>query len=133
MDKNLTDNEIIKALECCNKNECDCDNCPLGDDGDCGVTLIKFSYDLINCLQAENERLRKSIDKADAQLSEYDDYIAQKQAELVKAKAEAYKEFAERLKKELFYKCGDINYSETCDTRKLIDNLLKEMVGEDDG
>lgn len=38
----------------------------------------------------------------------------------------AIKEFIERLKKELFYKCGDINYSEICDIRKLIDNLLKE-------
>lgn len=44
-------------------------------------------------------------------------------------KSEAYKEFAERLKKDLFYKCGDIDYSETCDLRKLIDNLLKEMIG----
>ena len=49
-----------------------------------------------------------------------------------KIKAEAYKEFAEKLKKDLFYKCGDINYSETCDFRKLIDNLLKEMVGEEE-
>ena len=43
---------------------------------------------------------------------------------------EGIKEFAERLKKDLFYKCGDINYTEICDIRRLIDNLVKEMVGE---
>lgn len=48
------------------------------------------------------------------------------------AKSEAYKEFAERLKKDLFYKCGDINYSETCDLRKFIDSLLKELGGEEE-
>ena len=73
------------------------------------------SYNYEECQHAEIERLKSRMES---------DYNA-------KTKAEAYKEFAERLKKDLFYKCGDINYSETCDLRNLIDNLLKEMVGEE--
>lgn len=77
----------------------------------------------INRKKAEIERLR-SMNRA--KLATIHDL----KIELKTAKSEAIKEFAERLKKDLFYKCGDLNYTETCDTRRLIDNLVKEMVGD---
>lgn len=41
--------------------------------------------------------------------------------------SEAIKEFAAKLKERLFYECGDINYTEVCDTKRVIDKLIKEM------
>ena len=108
-DKKFTDDEIIKRLERCvnrgNRNY------------DTDIVL-----DLINRQKSEIERLKGST---------IVNNIMESQRIKREAKTEAYKEFAERLKKDLFYKCGDINYSETCDLRNLIDNLLKEMVGEE--
>lgn len=43
---------------------------------------------------------------------------------------EIVREFADRLKADLFYKCGD---TETCEARRLIDNLVKEMEKEMEG
>lgn len=102
MDKTLTDNEIKKALECCKED--DCDNCP-NNFGNCYANLAGYALDLINRLQAENERLTHITRNLIGEI-----------------KAEAYTEFAERLK-EWFRKESEVY--------KLIDNRLKEMVGED--
>lgn len=53
----MTDNEIIKALECCIKNLCHCGECPRFERGvdDCHITLYNDILDLIN-------RQRKEID-----------------------------------------------------------------------
>ncbi len=86
----MTDNEIIKALECCSKGFGNCEGCPYDDDNaDCvtlkGETLMmKDTIDLIYRQNAEIERYLHSI-----KLLEKD--VAQ-------AKSEAYREFAERFK-----------------------------------
>lgn len=92
MDKKLTDSEIVKALECCNTEYEDyqCPHCPLLHKG-CKKALVQNALDLINHLQAENERLKKEntdLDGANILLV----------ATLKNAQTEAYKEFAERLK-----------------------------------
>lgn len=83
------------------------------------VCLIRYGYrtvlvaeDLINRLKAENEALISAQETLQKHI--------EKQIE--KAKAEAIKEFAERLKK----------YSELYSyvTPRDIDNLVKEMVGD---
>ena len=51
----LTDEQIIKALECCRKKECN--TCPCYDDIECGEMLIGYTIDLINRQKAEIERL----------------------------------------------------------------------------
>ena len=131
-DKKFTDEEIIKRLERCVKRG--------NHNYDTDIVL-----DLINRQKTEIERLKtenkiyieanKVIgyqrDQRDKEIDEMQKQIDGLDIRENKIKAEAYKEFAERLKKDLFYKCGDINYSETCDLRNLIDNLLKEMVGEE--
>jgi hypothetical protein len=53
----MKDKEIVKALECCKKD--DCDNCP-NDFGNCYANLAGYALDLINRLQEDNERLRES-------------------------------------------------------------------------
>ena len=61
----MTDNEIIKALECCASVDDGClTDCPLYDgDDSCFSTLLKPILDLINRQQAEIERLQTSKDK----------------------------------------------------------------------
>ena len=54
-DKNLTDEEIIKALECCINDEgCDCENCPYNNDDDCLHRSGEDLLDLIHRLQGQN-------------------------------------------------------------------------------
>ena len=54
----MTDNEIVKALETCLKNECD--KCFLKDNETCQIDLMKLLFDLINRQKEEIERLEKS-------------------------------------------------------------------------
>ena len=137
--KEFTDVEIVKAVECCSEPCCVCDECPLYCVGaNCSsFELHRYALDLINRQKSEIERLKSANDEKFRQWDMLAEKSKQHYADLYNEakdilKAEAYKEFAERMKKDLFYKCGDINYSETCDLRKLIDNLLKEMVGEEE-
>ena len=56
----MTDNEIIKALECCRKKECN--TCPCYDDEiECGEMLIGHTLDLIDRQKAENKREHKIV------------------------------------------------------------------------
>lgn len=116
----MTDKEIIKALECCKKD--DCDNCP-NDFGNCYANLAGCSLDLINRKQTEIERLQKVNDS-------FTD-IGKLYSEI---KVEAIKDFAERLKEKLG-DCYIVSDGEYCgfdcgDIHRTITNLLKEMAGE---
>lgn len=56
----MTDNEIIKALECCKRpaNQTSCDDCPYQFSNEkCSSKLIDDALDLINRQKAEIERL----------------------------------------------------------------------------
>ena len=131
-DKKLTDNEIKKALECCSKD--DCDNCP-NDFGNCYSNLSKFALDYINRLEAENERLQKYHDDMESAICSFREDDAKVKFLKRQIKAEAHKEFAERLKEEatkMIMMHNDIpvktDYQISGDN---IDNLLKEMVGDE--
>lgn len=57
----MTDEKIIKALECCKKGEgsiCRMADCPLFGIGDCFATLSHNALSVINRQQAEIKRLR---------------------------------------------------------------------------
>ena len=131
-DNKLTDNEIIKALECCIKSshfgECFDNKCPLVSEKGCEVgkeTLYPYVLDLINRLQAENERLTIRLRKAEHQLDD-----AMKMYNIIKA--EAYKEFAERLKEIAISRYDAFDEQEYPFVRLTdLDNLLKKLVGED--
>ena len=116
MAEKLTPEEIKKALECCKPdNDEGCLNCPLANVPlpECAEILSKESVDLINRQQAEMERLKKENNQfAD---------IGKMYSEI---RAEAIKEFAERLEEKIF-NC-DLVY-----VYEHIDNLVKEMVGDD--
>ena len=105
----MTDAEIIKALECCSHEAYDCDVCPLNlkEEELCFIEVRKYALDLINHQKAEIERLKKGW-KADV-------------IETQNIKAEAIKEFAERVKQEINFPLS---------VWKVFDTLVKEMVGD---
>ena len=192
----MTDNEIIKALECCCGTAHDsCRDCPYDDIG-CEDKLEKDALDLINRQKAENEELKLELksmrgaansykmhyENAQAEVEKFKkiDRLAQKtidlqtaeikkleaeverlenerierireltkvvyDKEIAEAKADAIKEFAERLKPMMFgyYDCleqsakgrpykGDtlMDYEVVDMVEDCIDNLVKEMVGD---
>lgn len=125
----MTDKDIIKALECCKpKQNRNCGNCPAYELGDfCAAELKENALDLINRQQAEIERLKIKNQSLRGTANFY-------KFNYNEARTEAIKEFAERLKA----KCH--NYYPSIDSYcvsvkaigfKDIDNLVKEMVGED--
>lgn len=157
--KPMTDNEIVKAFECCYLDK-PCEECPFcklenaelncfnGDE----KAIPRMILDLFDRQKAEIERLNKEVETfAD---------IGKMYSEI---KAEAVKEFAERLKKELFIKQNEHrdHWMETLNQHRgteaykdyewsidnwlrgygeavqdilaINQNFLKELVGEDDG
>ena len=120
-DKKLTDNEIIKALECCCTYKGKCIDCPAFvkvDRSNCKQVLLG-AIEIITRQQAEIERLKKS--------NEMFTDIGKMYSEI---KSEAYKEFAERLKEK---SSSRFDYSELVFeiSEYDIDNLVKEMVCDD--
>lgn len=98
----MKDNEIIKALECCNHLEW-CNDCPLQSEIKCKDILSDKSVDLINRQQAEIERLQKLLDGAEICIDEL--------------------EYA-------LDKVGHSN-SRVDDALEKYNNFVKEMVGEE--
>ena len=156
MPNNLTDNEIKKALECCSINK-GCTGCYFNThetDDMCPRVLMRNALDLINRLQAEKMQLESEVERLKDETAEMLstlDYRVEKILELVdklkvaqaenerlskitrtmvgEIKAEAYTEFVERLKDGTGY--YDEMIKDVVYTEEEVDNLLKEMVGED--
>lgn len=123
--KNLTDAEIKKALECCLSNDVsnlNCTHCP-NLQPNCMMVLYKLALDLINRQNEEIERLGITVNSYKKM---YED-IQHLDMKVDKIKAEAYKDFWEELKKRA--------YCKYCKTGQFVlvedgNNLLKEMAGE---
>ena len=154
-DKKPTDNDIVKVLEKWRKELiADYQRLKLLDAPmDCfeeshadTITKLSNALDLINRLQAENDELKSDIAiLKDSNINLQELYQTEREkvtkakqkvigvCKMLKtAKAEARKEFAEKLKKEAFkinYCSSSYNVVDTDD----IDNLLKELVGEENG
>ena len=149
----MTDNEIVKALECCvwtrSLSDCLKSGCPARKREGCSyflrtddvfegvifVELIKDAIDLINRQKAEIERLKENLNiELKNYATEYD----------YKIKAEAVKEFAENAVKRV--EKAKLKYQKLCKEQGeemeehmhihfngiigIINNLLKEMVGD---
>lgn len=160
-ERKYTDENIIKALECC--ADCDCENCPRWSEewynGSCD-DLLPTALDLINRknaeidklqevnadlneslrlaaeankdLKAEIERLReyykkyhdlmREIKELQDEVEHAKDRLSLFDEAITAAKAEAIKDFAERVIN-LIYSADDINPI----TEWQIDNLVEEM------
>ena len=138
----MNDNEILKALECC-ANEQGCENCPAnphrGNYGFCTPPLIRATFDLVTRQRAKIERFEKENHEKFNKWKILDNRTKQRYAELYEeakavVRAEAIKEFAERLKEQK-YQSSEWSHGEhpfvveECD----IDELVQEMVGDEDG
>lgn len=122
-DKKITDEEIKSSLEVIaitrNCNECKIRNCKWGT-CNCSQITANAALDLINRQEAEIENLKGSTIVSN---------IMESQRIKREAKAEAYKEFAKRLKSYLLLnKKGEMSVI----SFENVDNLLKEMVGEEE-
>jgi FtsZ-binding cell division protein ZapB len=152
-DKKLTDSEIVKAFKCCSDINDKCFECPLKDKSreSCVGILMSNALDLINRLQADKEYYKKNRDKyqddvmflskqcdelqeenerlKNCRKEEVEKLMAATDKVISETKAEAYKEFAAKIKEDAVWICDD-NYIEDALT-EYIDNLVKELVGEE--
>lgn len=146
-DKKFTDEEIIKALECCliTTTEKACIECPFNKQKLCDKdqwALEKYAIGLINRQKAEIERLKTENkiyieanrvigyqrDQRDKEIEELQKQIDGLDVRENKIKAEAYKEFAENAVIRLTDNYNS-EYAHWIDDT--IDNLLKEMSDDD--
>lgn len=113
-DKKITDEEIIETLERCSKGN-GCFGCAMAymHSANCIRILETECLDLINRQKAEIKELKEK----------YAVDLQQMESEYYYIKAEAYKEFAERLCE------GKVSNDKTVIEAKV---LLKEMVGEEE-
>jgi len=138
MPNKLTDTDVKKALECC-MDEMGCTKgCPCFDPkakgSHCTVSkkleLEKLTLDLINRLQAENEKFDRTV-KEYAYL--YDKHINTPFSHI---KAEAYKECIEKVKEKSckLNMCHNdvVVKTDYQISDESLDNLLKELVGKNE-
>lgn len=125
---NLSDNEIIKVLEYCTTDGW-CSNCPhekkcIEDE------ITQLALDLINRQKAEIEQLKIENRILSQKRISFPERLEIDR----KARAEAVKEFAERLKEHKIDVDVSFGYGKEVYTEAVavieIDNLVKEMVGE---
>lgn len=126
-DKRYTDEEIVKALECCLCDNSECLQCRNKEfcRADCDEIATK-TIELIKHYRAEIEKLKKEVNLVSIQFQDLQERIDN-------AKAEACKEFAERLKEKygIFTPLG-VNWIEEIKAVRVsdIDNVSKEIVGD---
>ena len=145
----MTDKEIIKALECCIKLNAEPRNweickkdCPYKFnccDREKEISVEKDILDLINRQQAENNRQKaeieklqlsrkqklKEIEKLTINMNAFGLGMKREKERADTIRAEAIKEFADRLKEN-----NEFKYSTGVVFSRNIDNLVAEMVGE---
>ena len=151
----MSDEEIIKALECCIEDSNDfyntkiCDKCPLVEGTKCTDHLREHSLDLIARQQAEIDRLKNmnqakldtihdlqaEIEKLKNEIQITKDAYTMLQTKNEIIESEAVKEFAEKLKNKIKTECNPygkptFDYDTSLAIMRYIDNLVKEMVGE---
>lgn len=144
----LTDNDIKKALECCQYEGVEtCRDCPMfythefdnEIDFDCGKYIYGRALDLINRLQAETKEKDDVIkaqadaiflyegsikDKA-AEIERYKGVIKLLEKDVQTAKSEAIKEFEQKIKAHAYY--IDVPKEHRVVDEDDIDAVLKEM------
>lgn len=159
-DKKLTDEDVVEGLERCISTTTAeaCEGCPFNKQNLCNKdqwALERYALDLIKRQKAENDSAKAKIEicaevikRQDAEIKrvkecpkcvyEYDDEIMEycvqgscsnfKSVEQIKA--EAYKEFAEALRKHydnpVWYLGGSNGFFDN------LDSFVKEMVGEEE-
>lgn len=117
----MTDNDIIKALECCSTYGVSCTNCPayVSSEKSTCREVLKGAVEIINRQNATIEQLEKDKES-------FANSYAKAVARNLTIKAEAVKEFAELLKEHI----RDYHPYYYVIDEEVVDNLVEEMVGE---
>ena len=141
----MTDDEIIKALECCDFTDIKaCEECPLYNTFDCSFVIIDKTLDLVNRQNTEIERLKQENKEycEDNRIIAYQRNQRDKEIRALhnqlnglnfmdkQIKSESVKKFAEKLKDS-----ADKTRIKNMETEKVVfymdefklDNLVKEM------
>lgn len=135
----MNDNDIIKALKCCQNGECA--KCIPNNSGkSCRDNLIALASDLINRQKAKIEKYEKEDNEKFNKWMLLDERTKKRYAELYEeakgvVRAEAIKAFAERLLELTFmYEETEIGTAsmERAVTEMEINKVLKEMTGCED-
>lgn len=134
-DVQMTDEQIIKALECCINSKCeqDCFGCPYYGEISC---VKKNGIDLLNLINRKNAEIERLKDKLNTAKREIVETIPLIEEDIKIAKAEAVKEIIERLEAEITISDKYVRiYNDTKDRtynnslREAL-RIVKEMVGE---
>lgn len=137
-DKKLTDEDVVEGLERCISTTTAgaCAGCPFNKQNLCDKdqwALERYALDLIKRQKSEIERLKSANDEKFRQWDMLAEKTKQHYADLYneakdKLKAEAYRVFAEALRKHydnpVWYLGGSNGFFDN------LDSLVKEMVGE---
>lgn len=129
----MTEQEVVKTLKCCLTGTCK--NCSINNEtANCITRLEKAALELIERQRSEIEELTTEVESLKKQmewLTGYNQNLMSTNTalseEILIAKIEAYKEFAERLKSYLLLNKKD---EMSVISFENVDTLLKEMVGE---
>lgn len=127
----MTDNEIIRALEChenlsANRNACE--RCPILNHWDCGGKMASNALSLIKRQKAEIERLKEDNEALNSAVNSALDIV---NSNYLIGRTDGIKEFAEKLKEcKCSYDLPDYHCFDAVEIED-IDNLVKEMVGEE--
>ena len=140
----MTDNEIIKALECCMSDNPPCTTCKYDGDtitvDECMGELMKDALDLINRQRAEIERLQQNLKEAHIDIKEH-----QAEIEALKLINSTYvgetseirkitlQEFAVKVNEHMCaYDLDNYHWFRAIE-RDAFNDLVKEMVGDESG
>lgn len=125
----MTNNEIIKALECCYQRNM-CRECPCCGTGKCRI-LKQEAASLIKRQQAEIERLEAMVGAAEDHFyplpfkNMFDEYVEKTKAETIKEFAEFLISYAETFR----FNCGGID----CKTSAVrVENILNLVEGREE-
>lgn len=121
----MTDEQIIKALECCGNQMFSCT------DKQCKAKVMGDALDLVNRQKAEIERLNSILKFVRGTVTRAKSYIETLDEKINKCRTEAIKVFAkkvlERLDNEALTKFEMYDGYDIQDTKRIVNNLVKEM------
>lgn len=127
----LNREQVIKALECCAKG--DCDNCPCSF-GDCYYNLARYALALIRELTEEKERIaHESACHRQTVIDNLRESLEFLDEETERVRAETVRKFAERLKAEMddVARCEFNGQIYFCVSKGFVDQIAQEMLEGD--
>lgn len=143
----MTDEQIIKALECHADENNSCNICTYNSEG-CSLKLCRDTLDLINRQQEELEYLRGEREVILEDMQVRNNQVIEQQAEIERlnnnlsamattlsnsarqTRADAIKEYKEKLREHAYLDSGITGFQEMVVDLSDIENIADEMVGE---